>query len=210
MNTDARRHAPWTQRNREPLARVLATILPESGGVLELASGSGEHICHFAKRFPGLLFQPSDPDPNARRSIEAWIEHERLENVRPPLALDAQESERWPCERLCEPPLVCMLDINMIHISPWSACEGLMLGAECVLPPASALLLYGPYKRGGRHTAQSNAAFDSDLRTRDPSWGVRDLDDVVRCAEQRGLCPDRVVEMPANNLSLIFRREPSA
>jgi len=207
LNGDERLRAPAVQRNREPLADVLSQVLPERGLVLEIASGSGEHACHFAARLPGLIFQPSDPDERARRSIAAWIAHEGLENIRPALALDAGASEDWPLETFASPPLVCLLNINMIHISPWSACRGLLRGAERALSAGAKLVLYGPYRRGGRHTAPSNAAFDADLRSRNPDWGVRDLEKVVDCARDHGLRLERVIAMPANNLSVVFRRE---
>jgi hypothetical protein len=158
--TDARREAPAVARNRDAILDVLRGILPARGVLLEVASGSGEHALHFAPAFPGLTFQPSDPDPDARASIDAWCAG--VPNIRPALALDAAAPD-WPVARA-----EAVLCINMIHISPWASCEGLLRGATRVLPPGAPLILYGPFKRGGAHTAPSNEAFDADLRARDP------------------------------------------
>ena len=194
----ARRHAPATQRNRKPILDVLRRVLPESGLVLEVASGTGEHAAFFASALPALVFQPSDPDPEACASIAAWCEG--LTNVRAPLALDARDVT-WPIARAGA--VVC---INMIHIAPWEACEGLLRGAARVLGAGGVLYLYGPYRLDGRHTAPSNAAFDADLRAENAAWGVRDLEVVVACAERHGLAFDERVAMPANNQSVVFRR----
>lgn len=198
--TDARRSAPSTQRNRDPILGVLARVLPPAGLVLEIASGSGEHAVYFAARLPALAWQPSDPDEANRASITAWRDDAALPNLRAPLALDATW-DRWPIERAD-----AMVNINMIHIAPWAACEGLMRGAARLLPPGAPLVLYGPFRRGGRHTAPSNEAFDRGLRARDAAWGVRDLEAVERAAAAAGLPLDEIVEMPSNNLSLVFRR----
>ena len=201
MTTDPRRYAPSAARNREPIAGILRRYLPETGVALEIASGSGEHILHFATgASPGLMFQPSDPDAEARASIDAWVAATGVSNVRPALALDAA-SDTWPINHA--DMVVC---INMIHIAPWAATLGLMRGAGQVLPPGGHLVLYGPYRQGGRHTAPSNEAFDQDLRTRNPAWGVRDLEEVVAVAEGNGLGQPDVHPMPANNLLLAFAR----
>jgi len=203
MTQDARLYAPATARNRAPILDVLRCYLPSRGLVLEVASGSGEHTAHFAQSSgPDLIFQPSDPDPIARASIDAWTIALKLGNVRPAIALDAT-SERWP---IAYADIV--LCINMIHIAPWTAAAGLMRGAASALPTSGALFFYGPFRRGGRHTAPSNEAFDRDLRTRDPAWGVRDLEVVVELAEAHGFAKPVVAEMPANNLSLTFQRMP--
>jgi hypothetical protein len=201
LSEDARRYAPATSRNREAILAVLRETLPRGGTVLEIASGSGEHVCAFAAALPHLVFQPSDPDESSRESIAAWTRAEALSNVLPPQALNV-ESDDWanPLDRP-----TAILNINMIHISPWEACRGLMRGAGQLLEPGSALYLYGPYQRSGRHTAPSNEDFDRSLRERDSRWGVRDLDDVVDCAAEHGLLLERTVEMPANNLSVILR-----
>lgn len=195
---DPRRSAPAAGRNRDPILDVLRRHLPATGLVLELASGTGEHVVHFAAALPGLTFQPSDPDPAARASIDAWAAG--AANIRPTLALDAA-APGWPVT--AADAVVC---INMIHIAPWSATEGLMRGAAAILPTGAPLILYGPYRRGGAHTAPSNAAFDADLRARNPAWGVRDLEAVAALAAAQGFAPPEVVEMPANNLVLVFRR----
>lgn len=201
MNEDARLYAPAAARNREPILDVLQRQLPSNGLVLEVASGTGEHIAHFARASgPDLVFQPSDPDPAARASIDAWAATVGLRNIRPAIALDAA-AEGWSI-----PYADAVLCINLIHISPWETAEGLMRGAAGVLPSAGMLFLYGPFRRNGRHTASSNAAFDRYLRTQDPAWGVRDLEAVVALAKTHGFAPPLVEEMPANNLSLVFRR----
>ena len=195
-----RQFAPAAARNREPILRALRSILPASGLVLEVASGTGEHIVHFARALPLLTWQPSDPSQVARRSIAAWIASDCLGNVFPPLDLDAMR-DSWPLDHAAA--LVC---INMIHISPWAATEGLLEGASRILDEGAPLYLYGPFRQAARPIEPSNAAFDTDLRHRDPRWGVRDLDAVTACAATHGLRLDRVVDMPANNLSVVFRK----
>lgn len=194
--SDARREAPAVARNRDAILAVLRGILPARGLLLEVASGSGEHALHFAPAFPDLVFQPSDPDPDARASIDAWCAG--VANIRPAIALDAAAPD-WPVDRA--DALLC---INMIHIAPWAAWLGLLRGAARILPPGAPLILYGPFKRGGAHTAPSNAAFDDDLRARNPAWGVRDLEAVAAVA--RGFGPPEIHTMPANNLTVAFRR----
>ncbi|KVD57351.1 SAM-dependent methyltransferase [Burkholderia ubonensis] len=194
--------APAAERNRGPILDVLRRVLPARGDVLEIASGTGQHVVHFAAGLPGLHWRPSDPDAQARRSIAAWIAQAGLSNVDAPLAFDVRDAS-WPFAAL--DAIVC---INMIHIAPWACAEALFAGASRVLRPGGVLVLYGPYRREGRHTAPSNAAFDAQLRSRDPSWGVRDLETVVALGLDRGLDCIEVVEMPANNLSVVFRRLP--
>lgn len=196
---DERRHAPATARNRDAIMAVLRQELPASGLVVEVASGSGEHAVHFAAASPGLDWQPTDPDPAALASIEAWRVEAALPNLRPAILLDARGA--WPVDRAS-----AVLCINMIHISPWAATVGLMKGAGAVLPPGGLLYLYGPYIREDVETAPSNLAFDASLRARDPQWGLRRVDDVAAAAQAEGLAFHHLVEMPANNLSLIFRR----
>jgi SAM-dependent methyltransferase len=193
----ALRHAPATLRNREPILAVLRRVLPPSGTVLEVASGTGEHAAFLAAALPALVWQPSDPDPAARASIAAHAA--AVGNIRPPLALDA--TQPWP--ELAADAVVC---VNMIHIAPWEAAEGLMRGVAAVLPAGGPLYLYGPFKRAGRHTAESNAAFDRMLRAQDPRWGVRDLEAVADLAATHGFGTPEVIDMPANNLSVTFRR----
>ena len=199
--TDARQYSPAVARNREPILTVLRRALPRTGVVLEIASGSGEHAVHFARALPSLLWQPSDPDPEARASIAAWRAVEGVTNLLSPLDLDAARLP-WPLAR-AEAVVCC----NMIHIAPWEASEGLLAGAGAVLASGSILLLYGPFRRGGAHTAPSNAAFDASLRARDPARGVRDLEQVERSAATAGLALRDIIGMPANNLCVIFERQ---
>jgi hypothetical protein len=202
--TDHRRSAPHVARNAGPIVDVLAEILPARGMVLELASGTGEHILHFAQKFPKLLWQPSDPEPAALRSIEAWRAESGLFNLLPAISLDARAAD-WPV-----PQADAILCINMIHISPWAATAGLMRGAGRLLEEGAPLYLYGPYRRAGVETAPSNEAFDESLKARDPEWGLRELDAVEAEAGKQGLQLDRIVEMPANNLSVVFRKSAAA
>lgn len=194
-----KQHAPATERNREAIREVLARVLPPTGDVLEIASGSGEHVIFLAAAFPTLTFQPSDPDPTARASIAAWRAEANLENLRPPLALDAS-AMAWPAARAD-----AILCINMIHIAPWTATLGLFAGAARMLAAGGLLYLYGPYLVDGE-TAPSNRDFDRSLRDRDPQWGVRELREVEREAHARGFASHDVVAMPANNLSVMFKR----
>ena len=196
---DPRRFAPATERNREPIAEVLGGVLPARGSVLEVASGTGEHVVHFAARFPEIVWQPSDPDPGALASIAAWKAEAGLGNVLEPIRLDA--AGPWPAVEAD-----AILCINMVHISPWAATEGLMRGAGEMLKPGAPLILYGPYRRAGVPTAPSNEAFDASLRARDPEWGLRTVEAVAAEALAQGLELERLVEMPANNLTLAFRK----
>ncbi|NEX93860.1 DUF938 domain-containing protein [Caulobacter sp. 17J65-9] len=193
--------SPAALRNREPILEVLRSVLPASGLVLHVAEGTGEHAAYFAAGLPGLNFQPTDPDPTARASIEAWREASGLSNLRPPLPLDAAAPDTWPVGHA--DAVVC---INMVHISPWAATEGLMAGAARVLPVGGLLYLYGPYLEADVETAPSNLAFDQSLKSRDPAWGLRDLAEVKALAASHGLAFTRRVEMPANNLSVLFRK----
>ena len=179
---------------------MLADWLPQSGLVLEVASGSGEHAAFFADRFPDLDWQPSDPDPDALLSIEAWRADSGLANLREPVILDAT-AETWPVDQAD-----AVLNINMVHISPWQAARGLLDGAARLLPPAGKLILYGPWLVQGVETAPSNFAFDADLRRRNPAWGLRRVEDFAAEAESRRLFLADQREMPANNRMLLFIR----
>jgi hypothetical protein len=198
--TDHRLHAPATLRNRDPILEVLRIILPKSGLALEIASGSGEHIVHFAAHLPNLTFQPSDPDPDALRSIEAWTEETGVKNVRPPILLDATQ-DSWPISAAG-----AVLCINMIHIAPWHATLSLLDHAAAILPPDAPLYLYGPYRRENMPWADSNQAFDQSLKARNPDWGVRQLEKVTQLAGQHGFGLPDITQMPANNLSVTFYR----
>ena len=194
--------APAVARNRDPILAVLRDVLPAAGTVLEIASGTGEHAIHFAAALPHLVWQPTDPDAQARGSIAAHAARAGLANLLPPLELDAA-APVWPVT-LAD----AIVSINMIHIAPWRATQRLMAGAARVLPAGAPLYLYGPYRQHGQRTAPSNVAFDESLRARNPAWGVRDLDAVVALAAEHGLTLQRTVAMPANNLSVVFRRNP--
>lgn len=195
-----KRHAPATERNREPIAAILDEVLPARGTVLEVASGSGEHSIYFARRFPHLTWLPSDVEPSALASIRARVAEAALPNLCLPLSLDAS-SDEWPVARAD-----AMLAINMIHISPWRACAGLMAGAGRVLPPGGLLYIYGPYRISGRPTAPSNESFDDSLRARNPAWGLRYVHEVEAAADAHGLTLFDMRDMPCNNTSLLFGR----
>jgi SAM-dependent methyltransferase len=195
----ARRHAPAAERNREPILAVLRRVLPRHGSVLEVASGTGQHVAHFAAALPDLVWQPSERDPESLPSIVAWSRG--LPNVLPPIVLDVT-AEPWPIGT-CD----ALFNANTIHIAPWDAGLALLRGAGRHLRPGGVLVLYGPYRIGGAHTAPSNDAFDADLRRRDPAWGVRDLEAVLDAAAAQGLRLVERVAMPANNQTLVLRRE---
>jgi SAM-dependent methyltransferase len=202
----AKRYAPATLRNREPIRNILREVLPERGMVLEIGSGSGEHAVFFAAAFPQLTWQPSDVDRECCSSIAAWAAEARLANLRPPRHLDIAADPPAVVAARAFDAIVC---INMIHIAPWNACTGLMACAARALRDDGILYLYGPFMRGGRHTAPSNAVFHQSLKAMNPRFGVRDLADVSEEAARNGLVLDRQVEMPSNNLSLVFRRADS-
>jgi SAM-dependent methyltransferase len=190
---------PAPERNKAPILEVLRRVLPTRGAVLEIASGTGQHIVHFARELPDITWLPSDPEPEHRDSILARTAAAGLANIAPPLALDAR-ARPWPVKA------DAILCINMIHIAPWEATLALLAEAGRLLPAAGVLYLYGPYRRDGRDTAPSNAEFDADLRRRNPAWGVRNLEDVQRHGADADLVLQEVVAMPANNFSVIFRR----
>lgn len=199
-SAENKRHAPATLRNRDAITAVLAQELPPTGLVLEVASGSGEHVVHFAARFSALEWQPSDPDVAALASIAAWSAEAKLANIRPALLLDAAAPD-WPADRAD-----AILCINMLHISPWSATLGLIAGAARLLAASGPLILYGPFVEDDVPTAPSNLEFDASLRARDPSWGLRHVRDVSAAAASLGFELARREAMPANNLMLIYRQ----
>ena len=188
------------ERNKGPILDILARVLPRQGVVLEVASGTGQHVLHFAKALPGLVWQPSDPDPELRKSIALRVNEQQLANVNRPIDLDVTRLP-WPLQTA--DAVVC---INMIHVAPWSATLALLEGSKGLLPTQHVLFLYGAYRRFGQHTSKSNEQFDSDLRAHDPEWGVRDLEAVSEAAASSGFVLAEVVEMPANNFSVIFKR----
>lgn len=208
---DAKRSAPATQRNREPILRVLQRVLPDQGTVLEVGSGTGEHAIFLAPRLQPRQWQPSDIDPELLASIAAWMEEYPCENLHPPLALDIRDAT-WSVEQregkaLQVAPITAIASINTIHIAPWSATEGLMAGAGRILPPGGILYLYGPFQRHGGHTAGSNESFHASLQFQNPEWGIRHLEDVIEVANGDQLEFLETVEMPANNFSVIFQRK---
>jgi len=202
VDEQAKRFAPATQRNRNIIVDALRPLLPKRGTALEIASGSGEHILYFAEAFPAITWQPSDPDPEARASIAAWCAQVKLPNVLAPAALDAS-AVTWPAACARADLVLC---INMAHISPWSATLGLLRGAAAALPANGPLYLYGPYRRRGVVTAASNEDFDESLKQRDARWGLRQLEALTTAAADVGLVLAEVTEVPANNLSIVFRK----
>lgn len=200
VGAEMKRRAPAVARNSAPIAEVLEQELPGEGVVLEIASGTGEHAVFMARRFPHLTWQPSDPSTEALASIAAWREDAELENVAAPLTIDASRPP-WPVERAD-----AVLCVNMVHISPWAASEGLFRGAGALLHPDAPLVLYGPYFEDEVVPAGSNLAFDADLRRRDPQWGLRRREDIDRLAAANGFALAARYEMPANNLTLVYRR----
>ncbi|MGF1456672.1 MAG: DUF938 domain-containing protein [Alphaproteobacteria bacterium] len=203
---DARLFAPATARNREPILSALKDWVAPGSRLLEIASGSGEHAMHCAGPLAVALWQPSDPDPHARRSIAAWRAWCGRGAIAEPLAIDATLAH-WPLKDAGDHPFDTVLSINMVHIAPWAAAQGLFAGAALCLAPGGRLILYGPFKKGGLHTAPSNEVFDQSLRARDPAWGVRDRDDLNRLAAENALVPCGIRTMPANNHILVFSKE---
>jgi SAM-dependent methyltransferase len=197
---DGRLASPSAARNREPIAEVLAQVLPQSGLVLEVGSGTGEHAVHFARVMPHLTWQPSEQDADCLRSISAWVTFEALPNVRPPLHLDIAD-ERWAIEGAD-----AVVSMNLIHIAPWSVTEALLRAVTRILRSGGLLCLYGPFRVGGKHTSASNRAFDAQLQAANPEWGVRDLDEVSNEARAVDLELARTFEMPANNKIVVFRK----
>lgn len=204
--TGSERRGPAADRNRSVILDVLREILPPFGTVLEISSGSGNHAAYFTPELTPRFWLPSEFDPAKISNIEARHTDESLRNLLPPITLDAAQAT-WPVEQV--PPelaITAIVNINMIHIAPWRVCLGLLAGAGRILPRDGILYLYGPYRRGGVHTSPGNAEFDRSLQTRDPQWGIRDLDDVEVAAKGEGLVLDQVIEMPVNNLSVVFRK----
>ncbi|MHA6645541.1 DUF938 domain-containing protein [Mesorhizobium sp. A623] len=201
VSTDNRLVSPSAERNKGLIADILKRVLPSHGTVLEISSGTGQHVVHFAREMPDLIWQPSESDEPSLQSIERWMAADNLPNILPPLRIDVTERP-WSAGNAAA--IVCL---NMIHIAPWSAAEGLIQGAENILGQGGILFLYGPYRRQGRPTAPSNEAFDEQLRSRNLEWGLRNVEDVARHAMLHGFGPPDIHEMPANNLSLVFRKQ---
>ena len=210
---DFRGYAPATERNRVPIYSVLEAVLPLEGTVLEIASGTGQHAVFFAPRLTPRHWLPSDVSPAARASICSWLATTSVATLHQPLDLDmtqagwSQQVRAWQAQTEKQvPPLMAIVNINMIHIAPWAACEGLFSGAESLLKPGNILYLYGPFKQNGQHTAPSNEAFDRSLRSQNPQWGIRDLTAVEVLANQHQFQLSKIIAMPANNLSVVFTR----
>ena len=203
MSGAEKRFAPASARNQEPILEALRQRLPETGRALEIASGTGQHVAAFAAAFPGLDWQPSDPDPDARSSIVAWTEHAGVKNVRPPLAIDVTRGSWWSA---LKPGFDVVVAVNLLHIAPWEATCGLCAGAAALLSGNGLLAVYGAFARDGALIPESNVAFDADLRRRNPAWGVRDTRAVSEVAAKHGLTLADCLSLPANNLMLIFRR----
>ena len=201
----AQRYAPATERNREAILAVLQKHLPNQGTVLEIASGTGQHAVFFAPHLTQRYWLPTDMDPANLASIAAWREEADAANLLPPRQLDVRDPV-WAIDCDLPAPVSAIVNINMLHISPWSCCEALLAGATEILDHGAVVMIYGPFKRDGLHTAPSNAAFDDQLRSQDPEWGVRDLEAVVDVAVEQGFAYPRVIEMPASNLSAVFER----
>ena len=199
-------YSPATARNRDPIARVLARALPRAGCVLEIASGTGEHAAWFAQEMPWLDWRPSECDPEMLATIAHYRDAAGLANLHPPVEIDVACDGWADAAAGALGPIVATVAINLLHIAPWAACEGLFAGAGRLLAPGAPLALYGPFRVGGAHTAPSNESFDRMLRGYDPDWGVRDLEAVNACAENCGFDFVRAIAMPANNLTLLYRR----
>ena len=191
---------PAAERNKDPILGVLARVLPSRGLVLEVASGTGQHVMHFAEALSGLTWQPSDPDAELRESIAMRIQEERRANVKGPIDLDVTKHP-WPLQTAD-----AVVAINMIHVAPWAATLALFEGAKALLSTDHVLVLYGPYRRFGQHTSESNAQFDLDLRAHNPEWGLRDMEAVSDVATGTGFILAETVQMPANNFTLVFKR----
>jgi SAM-dependent methyltransferase len=207
VGDDGRRHAPAASRNQAPLTAALADLLPAAGRVLELASGTGQHAAHWAQAFPSVRFQPSDPEPAARRSIAAWAAHAGVANLLPPLALDVMADGWW---RDAPGPWDALVAVNLLHISPWRASRGLFEGAGATLESQGRLVLYGPFAEAGMLEPESNRAFDAALRAQNREWGVRDTRELAALAAPLGLRLGHRIAMPANNLVLVWERGPCA
>ena len=217
-----RQYAPATERNRQPILEVLQKVLPDRGTVLEIASGTGEHAAFFAPQLAHLQWLPTEPQAALRDSIRGWRIAQPAANFLAPLELDVSE-QPWPgeelpgekplaeesqaSERVKSDPITAIVNINMIHISPWAMCEYLMAGAERVLPSGGVLYLYGPFRQANVETAPGNESFDRMLRDRNPAWGLRDLETVCECAIAHSLIHLQTIPMPANNLSVVFHRQ---
>jgi len=213
VEPDGRLDAPAFHRNRQAIRTLLLRFLAgKSGDVIEAGSGTGQHVVDFARHMQGIIWWPSDFNEQHLKSIAAWRAHAGLENIRPPLRIDLSDPA-W-CQQMHDGSgpknLLAVFCANVIHIAPWRVAEGLFAGAGRYLPVGARLFLYGPFKRGGKHTAISNAVFDTSLREGNPEWGVRDIEALEKLAGPAGLTLVEIAEMPANNLILVFERRKPA
>ena len=200
-----KRYAPATERNRESILQVLRETLPEHGTVLEVAAGTGQHAAFFSQHLEPRFWLPTDMHAASLASIDSWREEVSSSNLLPPRELDVRDTV-WPVQHALPAPISAVVNINMVHISPWECCTALFSGAARLLPSHGVVIMYGPFKCEGQHTAASNARFDSQLRSENPEWGVRDLEAVTDAARVCGFERRAVIEMPANNLSLVYGR----
>lgn len=200
-----KRYAPATERNRESILQVLRETLPEHGTVLEVAAGTGQHAAFFSQHLEPRFWLPTDMGVASLASIDSWREEVSSSNLLPPRELDVRDTV-WPVQHALPAPISSVVNINMVHISPWECCTALFSGAARLLPSHGVVIMYGPFKCEGQHTAASNARFDSQLRSENPEWGVRDLEAVTDAARVSGFERRAVIEMPANNLSLVYGR----
>ena len=194
-------HSPAAERNKTPILEVLQKVLPDNGLVLEIASGSGQHLFHFAKALPQLTWQPSEFKSELNQWIQSQLDQHSWPNIKAPLQLDVMQSP-WPVDYAD-----AVININMIHITPWTATEALFAGAGRILTSNGILFCYGPYRRFGGHTAPSNQAFDQQLRAQNPDWGIRDIEELEILANEAQLKLVEIIDMPSNNFSLIFRKD---
>jgi hypothetical protein len=202
---DNRQYAPATQRNRNAILEVLLQVVPQKSTVLEIASGTGEHSIFFAPHLHLCKWIPSDPNPMAIASITDWEKHYPSDNLAAPLQIDVTAHHWYIKDNIQNKGIQAIVNINMIHISPWQACLGLIEGAKNLLPEGGILYLYGPFKQNGKHTSISNAEFDASLRYQNSDWGLRDLEDVITTAAEQNLVLQKIQPMPANNLSVVFK-----
>ena len=199
-----RLYAPATERNRDVLLDVFKAHLPKNGTLVEVASGTGEHAAHIAGHLQPLFWQPSDIEPEKHASIDAWAAESGAENILPAIRMNVLEDSI--SDLVLPIPITAIAAINLIHIAPWQVAQALVRGAAKALTSDGILFLYGPYRRGGAHTSLSNKSFDMSLKSRDSSWGVRDIEAVTELATDQGFHQPTIIEMPANNLSLVFKR----
>ena len=207
--TDGRLNAPATARNTEVIAEVLQTVMKfETGNVIEIGSGTGQHVIHFSRLFPNLTWWPSDPETDHIKSIESWRQYAKQDNIRPACRIDA--SADWNLGKETTPPsdnVICIFSANVVHIAPWEVAIGILSGAGKYLQKDGVLVLYGPYSRSGDLLSEGNIAFDKSLKSRNPDWGIRDLDDILKSAEKHNMSLHKVFDMPSNNSTIVLKKD---